>query len=184
MVQQAGEYDYGLQGERPTVVDDSAFAKWTVGLDYTLGKAVYLNAQWVHGMTDEFGAGDFLQPDFTTRVGALDSEIRRLRIGDYGVLGADIALGTATIRLFSLFDLTGYQTESQVEGQDKRAVTRHAPFSTEGFSAVLYPELMFRFGDGLSAAVGTIQMFGEPHTKFGDPAAGGDLGFVRGAYEF
>ena len=32
------------------------------GLDfYTFGRHVYLNAQWVHGTFDEFGAGDFIQ---------------------------------------------------------------------------------------------------------------------------
>ena len=123
---------------------------------------MYLNGQWVHGMTDEFGAGDFMRPVYTTRVGMSDSEIRRLRIGDYGVLGADIGLGFATLRLFSLFDLTGYQTERQTDENRDRSVTKHSPFSEDGFAAVLYPELMFRLGDGC-AAVGTIQMFGKPH---------------------
>jgi len=86
--------------------------------------------------------------------------------------------------LFSLFDLTGYQSERAREGQSSRVITKHGPFSEDGFSAVLFPEIMLRFGDGLTASLGTIQKFGKGHTKFGDPAAGGDLAFVRGAYEF
>ena len=135
-------------------------------------------------MTDEFGAGDFLQPDYVTRSGNGDWEIRRLRIGDYLVLGSDINLAGATLRLFSLFDLTGYQTEFAGDSNDVRKTTTHSAFSKDGFSAVLYPELLMRFGNGMSASVGTIQMFGKSHTKFGDPAAGGDLAFVRGSYEF
>jgi hypothetical protein len=183
LVQPAGEYDYGLDGERPTVVDDAPFAKWTLGLDYTFGKHVYMNAQWVHGMPDEFGAGDFIQPDFVTRAGGSDWEIRRLRIGDYLVIGSDIALGGATLRLFGLLDLTGYQTEQDPAGGGERGVVTHAPFSEDGFSAVLYPELMVSMGNGIKGGIGTVQLFGRNHTKFGDPAAGGDLFFVRGSYE-
>jgi len=184
LIQPAGEYDYGLGGERPTVIDDTPFAKWTLGLDYTLGKHVYLNTQWVHGMTDEFGAGDFIQPDYVTRAGDGDWEIRRLRLGDYLVLGSDIALGGATLRLFSLLDMTGYQTETADGSGGERNIVKHSAWSEDGFSAVLYPELMFNFGNGLTAGLGTVQLFGKAHTKFGDPAAGGDLVFVRGSYDF
>ena len=182
--QPAGEYAYGLDGERPTVISDTPFAKWTLGLDYTVGKHVYVNTQWVHGLADEFGAGDFLQPDFVTRAGGGDWEIRRLRIGDYLVLGSDINLDGATLRLFSLFDVTGYQTETAADAFNRRTTSKHSPWSGDGFSAVLYPELMMRFGNGIAASIGTIQKFGKKHTKFGDPAAGGDLAFVRGSYEF
>ena len=35
--------------------------KWTLGFDYTLTRELYLNAMWVHGFVDEFGAGDWLR---------------------------------------------------------------------------------------------------------------------------
>jgi len=60
-----GEYDYDLDGEpgaseRPAVVESTPFAKWTLGLDYTLGRHVMVIAMWMHGLFDEFGAGDWL----------------------------------------------------------------------------------------------------------------------------
>ena len=58
--QEAGEYAYGLGGRRPVTVPGEDFFKWTLGVDYTFGPHLYVNAQWVHGMPDEFGAGDWL----------------------------------------------------------------------------------------------------------------------------
>lgn len=66
-VQPAGEYDYRLGGRRPLIIDDTPFAKWVVGLDYSFGAHVMLNLMWVHGMPDEFGAGDFLNPGYVVR---------------------------------------------------------------------------------------------------------------------
>ncbi len=65
--QPAGEYDYGLGGARPRVVDGRAFAKWVVGLDYSFGPHWMVNLMWVHGMADEFGAGDFLRKGYQVR---------------------------------------------------------------------------------------------------------------------
>ena len=60
----AGEYDYDGDlrpgGPRPAVVEDTPFAKWVIGLDYTFSKEVYANVQWVHGLADEYGAGDWI----------------------------------------------------------------------------------------------------------------------------
>ncbi len=47
------------------VVEDTPFLKWSLGLDYTLGEYVYANVQWVHGLVDEYGAGDWLSPGST-----------------------------------------------------------------------------------------------------------------------
>ena len=184
VVQSAGELDYGLSGERPEVVSDQPHMKWTLGLDYTLGPAVYVNAQWAHGMADEFGAGDFLHPDYVTRAGGAGWEIRRLRQGDYLVLGADISLGPAVLRLFSITDLTGYILEERNGSGGGVSQTRFSPFSKRGFSGVLYPELMVDLGDGLGLSVGTVQLLGQAHTKFGDPSAGGDIAFTKLRYSF
>jgi hypothetical protein len=202
--QAAGEYDYQLGGERPTVIEARPFAKWTIGLDATLSKQVYVNAQWVHGLPDEMGAGDFLSEGWTVRAGGVDSAIEqtidcavvyksgrrcatetlRYRIGDYGVLGADITISQTLLRLFGMVDLTGYRTTHWSEGKQRRKAVDHSAFSVEGFSAVIYPELSQNMGDGLTLSAGALLMVGEPHTKFGDPAAGGDLLFGRGSYRF
>ncbi|MBW1809350.1 MAG: hypothetical protein JRJ87_14230 [Deltaproteobacteria bacterium] len=76
-----GQYDYRLGKDRlgndrkPLVVDDTVFAKWVLGLDYTFGPHVMLNLMWVHGMADEFGAGDFLNKGFVVRQGGVDTTI-------------------------------------------------------------------------------------------------------------
>ena len=81
ITQPAGEYDYGLEtpdGRRPVILDNTPYPKWTLGLDYTLGKHVYINGQWVHGMLDEFGAGDNLfQQGFSVR----DARVTKLEDG-------------------------------------------------------------------------------------------------------
>jgi len=204
LAQPAGEYDYQMGGERPTVIDSRPFAKWTVGLDATASKFLYLNGQWVHGLPDEFGAGDFLSEGWTVRAGGVDSDIEqtvdcavveqsgrkcawetvRHRIGDYAVLGADLTLNQTLLRVFGIMDVTGYVSTSWSAQKGRRVQTRHSPFSAEGFSAVLYPEITHNLGEGVSMSAGTLLMFGAAHTKFGDPAAGGNLVFAKGAYSF
>ncbi len=182
LIQPAGEYDYGLEGERPTVVSGASFTKWTLGVDYTFGPLLYVNMQWVHGMVDEFGSGDFISPGYVTRAGDANWEIRRYRLGDYLVVGADLQLGGPTLRLFSLVDLTGYIREDS----SGRAIERErfGPFSPEGYSAVVYPELIVPMKDGLRLNTGAVVMLGEDYTKFGDPAAGGTVGYVKLNHRF
>jgi hypothetical protein len=132
--QEAGEYDYGLpEGQRPLVTSADSFLKWALGLDYSFGRHVYMNAQWVHGMPDEWGAGDWLVgEDYTARKAQLlldedgvpncnllnilndDSldnctkEWMRPRVGDYAVLGTDVTWGQgrSMLRVFAIVDLT------------------------------------------------------------------------------
>ena len=111
-------------------------------------------------------------------------ETVRYRIGDYAVLGADFTAGPTLFRLFGIMDMTGYATTSWDDAKQRRVMDKHSPFSAEGFSAVVYPEVTQNVGDGLTVSAGTLLMFGKPHTKFGDPAAGGNLVFARGAYRF
>lgn len=72
--QAAGEYNYHLGGRRPLVVDDTPFAKWVIGLDYSFGPHWMVNLMWVHGMTDEFGAGDFLHQGYVVRQSRVASD--------------------------------------------------------------------------------------------------------------
>ena len=60
---QNGPYNYiAPDGGLPVVYDDAPFLKWTLGFDYTVTRSLYLNAMWVHGFVDEFGAGDWFFP--------------------------------------------------------------------------------------------------------------------------
>ena len=203
----AGEYDYKLpDGKAPLVSDSQVFAKWTVGLDYTFGSHVYVNAQWVHGLVDEFGAGDFLNEGYSVRQSGVTSpnddtltcaiveqngdkcarEILRRRLGDYLVLGMDVKLLSDALlaRLFTIIDLTGALEERWSPAAGKRVQTTFSPFSEEGFSAVIFPEINYNFGNGLELGGGVLFELGKPYTKFGDPAAGGHLVWTRARFSF
>ena len=206
-----GEYAYGdhapANGRRPTVVDDTPFAKWVLGLDYTFNRYLYLNVQWVHGLPDEFGAGDFIsegdvvrsaQTDVTEPrkaspcilnqegCGKMVTEILRPRLGDYLVLGVDIRFLSekALLRLFTIWDLSGVWEDRWDDKAKERQRTHHGLFSAKGFSAVIYPEFVYNFGNGLEMAAGALFMLGQEHTKFGDPATGGSQVWTRAKFSY
>jgi hypothetical protein len=208
--QPAGEYDYDADGApggpEPAVVESTPFLKWTVGFDYTFGESIYVNAQWVHGLMDEYGAGDFIKEGYAVRKsgvtsGDLDTiskcalqkdgttcaqEVLRNRLGDYVVIGVDLKLlnDNALLRLFTIWDVTGIEEEHWDKELKQRVRTHHSIFSSEGFSAVLYPEFNYNFGNGLELGAGALFQLGKEHTKFGDPATGGDLVWTRGRFSF
>lgn len=208
--QAAGEYDYDADGvpggPQPAVVESTPFLKWTVGLDYTFGEHFYVNAQWVHGLMDEYGAGDFISEGYAVRKSGVTSsdldtisecallkdgttcaqETLRNRLGDYVVLGVDFKFlnGDALLRLFTIWDVTGIKEEHWDKELKQRVSTSHSIFSAEGFSAVIYPELYYNFGNGLELGAGALFQLGKEHTKFGDPATGGDLVWTRGRFSF
>lgn len=201
----AGEYAYP-DGERPLVLDDTPFAKWTLGLDYTFNEHVYVNVMWVHGLADEFGAGDFFSdgkvvreggvtsdPDTTNTCALVDQngdecarEVLRNRIGDYLVAGVDLRFmdGNLLFRMFTILELTGYTEDLYRRSLGRRITNSFSPLSPEGFSAVLFPELSYNFGQGLELAVGALFELGKSYTKFGEAAAGGNVGWFRGVYNF
>jgi hypothetical protein len=211
LLQSAGEYDYQANGipggQPPPVVSGSPFAKWTVGLDYTFGAHVYVNAQWVHGLADEWGgASDFYHQGWSVRqsgvstVGPLTNstcvipkdgtqcatETLLPKIGDYLVLGADFKFleDAALFRLFTIWQLSGVTTSAWDDTQMKRVDTFHSLFTKEGFSASIYPDFEYNFGNGLELGAGALLLLGGSWTKFGDPAAGGTVLFTRGRYSF
>ncbi len=208
LVQEAGEYDYtpGTPGRpRPTTVRSTPFAKWTLGLDYTIGKHVYLNVQWVHGMVDEFGAGDFFSEGWAVRQGGVTTstvqtlscvglkdgrkcarEMLHPRLGDYLVLGVDLKFREERIllRVFTIWDLSGYTEERYDEAVGTRVRTHHSLFSSEGFSAVIFPELVYNFKNGFELGGGALLELGKDYTRFGDPATGGSLIWTRARYSF
>jgi hypothetical protein len=212
------EYDYDRDGEpggaSPEVVSPKAFAKWTLGLDYSIGPHIMLNAQWVHGMVDEFGYGDFIRPGgWSVRQASVDydqevpttlfecseitaetkgagaqcaREILRPKLADYLVFGIDVnfARSRGLFRLFTLWDLSGYTVQYWDIAAGERVSEHWSPFSKEGLSAVIYPEVRYKFGHGFEAHVGAVLNLGRDYTKFGDPAAGGSLVFTRAKFSF
>ncbi len=222
VLQPAGLYDYlynGVPGgPQPNVVDPTPFLKWTLGLDYSFGSHVYVNAQWVHGLVDEFGAGDWIHGGVTVRASGVRSdltapqinelcvvpthalpqgwagaagnqcatEVLAPRLGDYLVLGTDIHFldDAALLRLFTIWSLSGITMETYDPTKKERTDTHYSLFSKEGFSAVLFPELDYNFGNGLELGTGALVLLGKSYTKFGDPAAGGSVYFIRGRFSF
>jgi hypothetical protein len=208
-IQEPGEYDYDDNGRPggplPAVVEATPFAKWTLGLDYTFNEYVYANAQWVHGMPDEFGAGDWIGGDWVTREAYVDSdaagtvscalrrdgtqcvhEFLRPRIGDYLVLGLDLKFFDQKLlfRTFTIWDLVGVR-ETFYDGAQGRRVEKHHPMYTEkGFAAVVYPELNYNFGNGLDLGLGALIQLGKRYTKFGAPEAGGTVVWGRTRFAF
>lgn len=204
--QPAGEYDYGLgKGVKPTSIQASPFMKWTLGLDYSFGKHVYFNGQWVHGMPDEFGAGDWLfegtntlrqarlltDADGVAACNLLDrqgenciEETLRPRIGDYGVMGIDVTFGQNLLRTFAIVDFTPILVETWDAEAEARTTKTYAWHTDKARSYVLYPELSHKFGNGFELAGGAVLLFGESWSKFGDPAGGGSQVFTRARYAF
>lgn len=204
-----GEYDYDGDGrpgarQKPLVVTDQPYLKWTLGFDYTFGAHVYLNTMWVHGFVDEYGAGDWIwkgrsvrrgdtvgaRADLPTLAGcaiAQDGskcarEILRPRQGDFWVIGFDVKLldDQALLRLFTILEMSGYVESTVVDGA---RVENTLPWYTpEGFSAAIFPEFSYNFGNGLELGVGALFNVGKSYTKFGDPAAGGSITFGRVRY--
>ena len=211
--QAEGELDYDEDGEaggtRPEVLSKKPYAKWTLGIDYTIGP-VMLNAQWVHGMVDESGAGGWMHPNLDGRAvrlgeatapqtGALlldcaingrgeecAREITRPKLADYFVFGVDVNFlrNAALFRLFTLWDLSGYTETKWNVNQAKRVSNYFGPFSADGFSAVIYPEFRYNFGYGFELHAGALIQLGKNYTKFGDPAAGGSQVFIRGKFSY
>lgn len=208
--QPAGEYDYdgdGVPGgPEPVVVENTPFLKWVVGLDYSVGEHFYVNAQWVHGLVDEYGAGDFIDEGWAVRDSNVTTdegdtvfrcalqktgetcarELLHPRLGDYVVLGMDFRFlnNALLLRLFNILDVSGVVEEKWDEAQEKRVRVHHSPFSEEGFSMVVYPEANYNFGNGLELAAGALLQLGKDYTKFGDPAAGGSTVWTRGKFSF
>ena len=201
----AGEYDYDADGrpggKQPLVQSSDPFFKWTLGLDYTFGKVLYVNAMWAHGLADEYGAGDFMYGTKAVREsGTVDdngavvlcalsqdgsqcaNEILRPRLGDFLILGFDVKFldDQLLARLFTLLEMSGYEKSTVVDG--KRVVEALPFYTPEGFSMSIFPEVNYNFGNGLELGVGALFNLGKSYTKFGDPAAGGSISFLRARY--
>ena len=205
---QPGEFDYDGDGKPggklPLVTESRPFAKWTVGLDYTFNEYVYANAQWVHGMVDEFGAGQYvlgassvdgkLVSQLQCVAGQFQDgcaatfahEYQRARIGDFLVAGIDFKAmqQKLLIRMFTVIALNGIHETYYDATAGARVEKNHSPFSNNGYSAVLYPSATYNFGGGLELGAGVLAQVGKAWTKFGDPAAGGTMVWTRATFAF
>ncbi len=210
ITQPRGEYDYdddGVPGgPEALVIPSTPFAKWTVGLDYTFNRYLYLNLQWVHGLADEYGAGDWITEGYTSRRGTVDTEglqtavrcalprngdecvreILRPRIGDYIVMGWDLSFLNDKLltRIFTIFDVSGVVETYWDEGQQKRVEDKYSFFTEQGFGAVIYPEVNYNFGNGFDLGAGALVYLGKPHGKFASAEAGGSLAWMRTRFQF
>ncbi len=213
IVQPAGEYDYDNDGRpggpRPIVLENTPFAKWTLGFDYSFGSHVMANLMWVHGFPDEFGAGDFFQDGWAVRQGGVivndeskfeqcaifegtascgpryANEVIRPRLGDYAILGLDFKFADdrALLRLFAILDLGPYYRDYYDDMQGTR-VRRYLKIFGDGFSAILFPEFDYNFGNGFEMGIGGLIQMGKNYTKFGDPAASGTFVWTRARYSY
>ncbi len=204
----AGEFDYDGDGKAggklPLVTDARPFAKWTVGLDYTLNESAYVNAQWVRGMVDEFGSGDYvlggsfiegkqvaqlqcLAGQFQNGCAAqFPHEYQRARIGDFLVAGLDwkALQQKLLLRMFTVIGLNGIHETFYDAAAGVRVAKNHSAFSSAGYTVVLYPSATYNFGGGLEMSLGVLAQLGQPWTKFGDPAAGGTMVWTRANFAF
>lgn len=113
-------------------------------------------------------------------------EILHPILGDYVVLGFDFKFmnNALLLRLFNILDVSGVVEDRWDEEQEKRVRIHHSPFSGEGFSMVIFPEVNYNFGNGLDLGAGALFQLGKDYTKFGDPAAGGSTVWTRGKFSF
>jgi len=121
----------------------------------------------------------------TNALGQFVTETLRPRIGDYLVLGLDFRFlaDKLLLRLFTIWDLSGMDHVTySASGEPER--THYSMFTSEGFSAVLYPELHYTFGNGLELGAGALIYLGDEDTRFGDPATGGHQIFTRARFSY
>ncbi|MCC6523413.1 MAG: hypothetical protein IT373_12210 [Polyangiaceae bacterium] len=204
-----GSYDYdgdGIPGGPiPETVRRTPFAKWVVGLSYRFVPELTAGLQWVHGLPEEYGAGDFISAGETVLFGGVAGpacnavqcaltgdgttsayEVVRPRLGDYLTAELDVRLldDALSLRTLAIFDLLGVTEDyfDPVEGTRVRA--HHSMFTPDGFSAVVVPEVEYEVIPGMGLAVGAQLKIGKERTKFGDPAEGGSTVFARAHYQF
>lgn len=145
------------------------------------------------GLIDDPRFGDCVQLDFSgDSVGrSIDGrrcvqEVLRPRIGDYAVIGFDVnfAAQRGLFRLFTIWDLTGLYFDTWDHDVGDRVRTYRHAFTQEGFSAIIYPSLMWDFGRGFEMHAGALLQLGESYTKFGAPENGGHLIWTRARFSF
>jgi len=150
--------------EEPTI-EDTPFLKATVGTDYTLASWLYLNAQYVRGFIDDFGAHD---------------------MGNYIVAGADTKFlsDRLGIRVFGVIELPREDDDIELPcpelglGQrdsDGRGAVNNGSMS----SYMLYPQISVIPWGSLELIAGAYMLFGGRETKFGQIGSGPSFVFFK-----
>ena len=136
-----------------TVIEAKPFIKATAGFYYTFGKHVYVQAQYLRGFINEFGAG---------------------HMGNYLVGGAElIFFGRKLVfRNFGLVDFPGNNP-----GKLYRA---DGSLVRGGSSGVFAPSILFAPPWGyVNFEVGGFALFGASKTYFGQSAAGSSIAYFK-----
>ena len=132
-------------------VKGTPFIKATAGADYTIGKHVYVQAQYLRGFINEFGAG---------------------HIGNYIVGGTDlIFFGRKLVfRAFGVIDFPG--NNPKLHSTSRGAVG--------GPSGVIAPALLFAPPWGyVNFEVGGFALLGGNKTAFGQAATGSSIAYFK-----
>lgn len=129
------------------------FIKATAGFDYTFGKHVYVQAQYLRGFINEFGAG---------------------HMGNYLVGGSDLIFfgRKLVLRVFGLIDFPS-NNPSKLRNAEGTLI-RGGP------SGVLAPALLFAPPWGyVNFEIGGFALFGANKTYFGQSAAGSSIAYFK-----
>jgi hypothetical protein len=133
-------------------VKRTPFVKATVGLDYTFGKHVYVQAQYLRGFINEFGAG---------------------HIGDYLVGGTDIIFFGRKL-VFRVFGLIDFPSNNP-----KRHITDRGS-TIGGTSGVIAPAVLIAPPWGyVNFEVGSFALLGNNKTMFGQTLAGSSIAYLK-----
>ena len=131
------------------------YVKATVGMDYTIGKHVYLQAQYLRGFIDEFGAGN---------------------MGNYLVGGSELVFfgRHLVFRTFAVVDFPRSPAEYifPEDGKDTASVVI-AP------SLIMVPPWGF-----VTLELGGFAFIGDYQTKFGQAATGSSIAYLKVAGQF
>lgn len=154
---------------RAMLVDSTPFLKLTVGGDWSIGKHVYLNLQYVHGFFDEFGDGWAWRQSSEKQDSDQTHIWKQRRIGDYGVGGLDLKFlsDTLLLRLFGIIKMPSMYFDGGVKFDEYRA------------TGMIFPQIAYQVWDGTEITLGAFIYLGDRSTKFGDPATGASEGFLK-----
>lgn len=144
------------------------FFKFTTGGDYSLGEHVLVNAQFVRGFANEFGAE---------------------KLNNYIVAGFDVKLlqERLILRLFGLAELPHEDDDVTLDSDGDGLpdlLSRGATNDGTICSYVIYPELTYKPLGALELTLGGYFPLGHAESQFGQRAAGPSLAFLRARASF
>ena len=151
----------------PSVKGDPYF-QCTLGMDYTINKYIFVNAQYLHGFVDEFGSS---------------------HIHDYWVAGFDLKFmqERLLVRIFGIGEIPHEDDDLNLDEDGDGNVDSFAIGATNDgtiSSYVIHPSIAVKPMDGLELALGGYFLFGHDESKFAQPAAGPSLAFLRAKASF